>query len=60
MEKRVSFVTILNMNTAIVSLKKQLRKDMASRLEKLSTNDLVKQCKISNIRTWTNVWLIYE
>ncbi|GAA5814298.1 hypothetical protein MFLAVUS_007792 [Mucor flavus] len=31
------------MNTAIVSLKKQLRKDMASRLEKLSTQELSAQ-----------------
>lgn len=32
------------MNTAIVTLKKQLRKDMAARLERLSTPELIKQC----------------
>jgi hypothetical protein len=32
------------MNTAIVTLKKQLRKDMATRLEQLSSPELTKQC----------------
>lgn len=32
------------MNTAIVSMKKKLRKDMAARLGQLSTSDLLKQC----------------
>jgi 5-formyltetrahydrofolate cyclo-ligase len=35
------------MNTAIVTLKKQLRKDMAARLEQLSTPELIKQCNYS-------------
>lgn len=39
------------MNTAVVSLKRQLRKDMASRLEKLTSAELAKQCMSSNLET---------
>ncbi|KAI8054847.1 5-formyltetrahydrofolate cyclo-ligase [Thamnidium elegans] len=41
------------MNTTIVSLKKQLRKDMASRLEKISTQELSAQCDMPTCEIMT-------
>ncbi|KAI7892753.1 5-formyltetrahydrofolate cyclo-ligase [Mucor mucedo] len=47
------------MNTAVVSLKRQLRKDMASRLEKLTSAELAKQCIMPTCEIMTSK-IIYQ